>query len=71
LIGLATEIDDRYIYFTFDETNPDNYYPKYNSPLSVLNDAVTLKVVTYRGNKQMGKRINLTNADLKKGSKII
>jgi len=69
-IELATEIDGLDIYFTFDETNPDNFYPKYNSPLSVPKDAVTLKVVTYRGNKQIGKQINMPIAVLKKRAKI-
>jgi hexosaminidase len=69
-IELGTEIEDLDIYFTFDETNPDKYYPKYNSPLSVPKDAVTLKVVTYRGNKQIGKQINMPIAELKKRAKI-
>jgi hexosaminidase len=69
-IELSTEIDGLDIYFTFDETNPDNYYPKYQSPLSVPKDAVTLKVVTYRGSKQIGKQINMPISELKKRAKI-
>jgi len=69
-IELGTEIEGLDIYFTFDETNPDNFYPKYNSPLSVPKDAVMLKVVTYRGNKQIGKQINMPIAVLKKRAKI-
>lgn len=70
LIELGTEVDGLDIYFTFDETNPDNYYPKYSAPLNVPKDAVTLKVVTYRGTKQIGKQINMPIAVLKKRAKI-
>ncbi|HCW07314.1 MAG TPA: beta-N-acetylhexosaminidase, partial [Cytophagales bacterium] len=65
-IELSTELKDLDIYFTFDETNPDNFYPKYSSALSVPKDAVTLKVITYRNGKQMGKQINMPIFELMK-----
>lgn len=69
-IDLSTEVKGIDIYFTFDETNPDNFYPKYSSPLSVPKDAVTLKVVTYRNGKQIGKQINMPIEELKKRAGI-
>ena len=69
-IELSTEVKGLDIYFSFDETNPDNFYPKYSSPLSAPKDAVTLKVITYRGNKQVGKQINMPIAELKKRAGI-
>ncbi len=69
-IELGTEIEGLDIYFTFDETNPDHYYPKYSFPLSVPKDAVTLKVVTYRDSKPIGKQINMPIAELKRRAGI-
>ncbi|GHN00784.1 hypothetical protein WSM22_22730 [Cytophagales bacterium WSM2-2] len=69
-IELSTEVKGLDIYFTFDETNPDKFYPKYVSPLSVPKDAVTLKVITYRNGKQIGKQINMPIDELKKRAGI-
>jgi hexosaminidase len=70
LIELTTEVPGIDIHYTFDESNPDNYYPKYSSALSVPKDAATLKVVTYREGKQVGKQINMPISELKKRAKI-
>jgi hexosaminidase len=69
-IELTTEVEGLDIHYTFDESNPDNYYPKYTSPLSVPKDALTLKVVTYRNGHQLGKQINMPVEELKKRAKI-
>ncbi|MDP4263402.1 MAG: family 20 glycosylhydrolase [Bacteroidota bacterium] len=69
-IVLSTEIEGLTIYYSFDETYPDNFYPAYRAPLSVPKDAANLKVVTYRGKEQMGKIINMPIAELKKRAKI-
>ncbi|MBS1681034.1 MAG: family 20 glycosylhydrolase [Bacteroidetes bacterium] len=69
-IELSTEISGLDIFYTFDETNPDQFYPKYVAPLSVPKDAVTLKVVTYRNRKQIGKQINMPIDELKKRAGI-
>jgi hexosaminidase len=66
IANLDKEIDDLDIYYSFDESNPDNYYPKYTVPLLVPKDAATLKLITYRHGKQAGRQINLPIADLKK-----
>ncbi len=66
IAALDKEIDDLDIYYSFDESNPDNYYPKYTTPLLVPKDAATLKLITYRHGKQAGRQINLSIADLKK-----
>lgn len=63
-IGLSTEVDGLDIHYSFDETEPDKYYPKYSTPLSVPKDATHLKVITYRDGKQMGKLINMPVAEL-------
>ena len=65
-VELGTEIEDLDIYYSFDETNPDNFYPKYSAPLIVPKDAAHLKVITYRNGKVAGKQINMPVDELKK-----
>ncbi len=69
-IELSTEVDGIDIHYTFDESNPDNFYPKYTTPMSVPKDALSLKVVTYRDGKPVGKQINMPISELKKRAKI-
>lgn len=69
-IELTTEVEGIDIHYTFDESNPDNYYPKYTSSLSVPKDAVTLKVATYRNGQPVGRQINMPIDELKRRAKI-
>ena len=47
------------IHYSFDETNPDEFYPKYEKPLIVPKDALHLKLITYRDGKPIGRQINM------------
>lgn len=58
-VKLETEIDDLIIYYTFDNTDPDHYSNKYESPLSIPKDATWLKVVTYQNEEPAGKMITI------------
>ncbi|MBA4140242.1 MAG: family 20 glycosylhydrolase [Segetibacter sp.] len=58
-IALSTEAEGIDIYYTFDNSFPDRFYPKYTTPLIPPKDAVMLKVVTYRGKKQVGRLITM------------
>jgi hexosaminidase len=64
--NLSTELNEMTIYYSFDESNPDNYYPKYTKPVMVPKDAMTMKIVTYRDGKQIGKQINIPITELAK-----
>lgn len=65
-IKLETQIPDLKIYYTFDNTNPDNFSPLYEGqPLSIPNGAKQIRVVTYRGDKPIGQQINLTVKELR------
>jgi hexosaminidase len=66
IIELGTEIDGLDIYYSFDNSFPDNFYPKYTKPLIAPTDAVMLKVITYRGNKPIGRMISMPIETLKK-----
>lgn len=65
-IALRTEAEGLDIYYTFDNSFPDNYYPKYKEPLTPPKDAVQLKVVTYKGNQQVGRIIAMPIEELQR-----
>jgi hexosaminidase len=64
-IKLGCEITNADIYYTFDETNADNYSLKYNgTPLTFPFGANKIKVVTYKDGKPIGKQITVTKKEL-------
>ncbi len=69
VVALSTEIDDLNIHYSFDNSPPDSFYPKYSAPLVVPKDASQLRVITYRGKKPMGRMNNMPVAELKKRAK--
>ena len=68
-ITLTNEIDGLDTYYSFDNSFPDRYYPKYTQPLTPPKDAVMLKVVTYRGKDQLGRIIAMPIDELMKRAK--
>ena len=54
-IELSTEIQGLDIYYSFDNSFPDRFYPKYTSALTPPKDATTLKVITYKGKEPVGR----------------
>lgn len=65
-LQMDTEIEGLDIYYSFDGSIPDNFYPKYSNPLIIPKDALEVKVVTYRDGKQVGKQIRLPVVELEK-----
>lgn len=63
-VKMEPEITDIDIFYSFNETNPDEFYPKYTSTLTVPKDAATLKVITYRNGKPVGRQINMPVSEL-------
>jgi len=68
-VELSTEIKGLDIHYTFDNSFPDQFYPKYTAPLLVPTDAYMLRVITYRGDKPVGRMITITVDELKKRAK--
>jgi hexosaminidase len=72
-IEMSTEIEGLDIHYSFDNSFPDNFYPKYSQPLLPPKDAVDLKVITYRNGKPIGRMTVMPikemqrRADRKKG----
>ena len=63
-VNLSTEVQGLDIYYTWDNSFPDNHYAKYVSPLVIPKDAAMLRVITYRGNQTLGRMMTLQVTDL-------
>ncbi len=63
-ITLSTEIKPLDIYYSFDNSFPDQFYPKYTQPLTVPKEAAQIKMITYRGNKPIGRMMSIPITDL-------
>jgi hexosaminidase len=64
-VGMSTEINGLDIYYTFDDTNPDKFYPKYDgTPIKFPLGATQLNVITYRNGQAIGKQVNIKRDEL-------
>jgi hexosaminidase len=70
-ITLATEVEGLDIHYSFDNSHPDNFYPKYSAPLQVPKDAVMLKVITYRGDQVVGRQLDMPVDELKRRAGLL
>ncbi len=51
-VSLNAEMDGLDIYYSFDNSYPDYFYPKYTGPLTVPIDATMPRVITYEAKTQ-------------------
>jgi hexosaminidase len=65
-VELGSEVPGLDIFYTIDGAMPNTYSPKYVKPVDIPEGSVTLRVITYRGGKQIGHLITLKPEDLKK-----
>lgn len=65
-IDLETELDNLDLYYSFDNSNPDNFYPRYTGPLTIPKEASMLKVISYRDGKPLGRQIDMPVAELRR-----
>jgi hexosaminidase len=65
-LEMETEVEGLNIHYSFDGSFPDNYYPKYEKAIIIPHDALQVRVVTYRGDKQMGRVLTFPVDELKK-----
>ena len=65
-VTLSTEVEGLDIYYSFDHSFPDRFYPKYTTPLIPPIDATVLKVITYRGKTPIGRMMNMPIDELNK-----
>jgi hexosaminidase len=65
-IELSTEVEGLDIHYSFDNSNPDRYYPRYSAPLSVPKEAIMLKVVTFRDGQPIGRQLDMPVKELRR-----
>jgi len=68
LIALDTEIDGTDLFYTFDNTYPDNHSLQYHKgdKLEIPTGAAWFRVITYKGGKPLGKMISVRITELQK-----
>lgn len=66
-LSIETEINGLTIYYSFDNTDPDECSPKYEGRiLTIPRGAVRIKAISYRNGKPIGKQIDRRLTDLRK-----
>ncbi len=64
-VKISSEIKSLDIYYTFDGTNPDPYYPKYTGePIIFPLGATQITANTFRNGKQVGKQVTIKKDEL-------
>lgn len=66
LVELTPEIQGLDLHYSFDNSYPDQFYPKYQVPLEIPKDAETFRVASFRNGKQVGRFMTITVMELKK-----
>jgi hexosaminidase len=69
VVELSTEVKGLDIYYSFDNSFPDHFYPKYSGPLTVPIDASMMRVITYRGKQPVGRMMHMPVTELKNRAK--
>ncbi len=66
MLEMEGEVPNLDIFYSIDDTMPDNYSPKYSKPVELPEGPITLRVVTYRNGKPIGHLITLKRTDLER-----
>ncbi|MFA9206444.1 MAG: beta-N-acetylhexosaminidase [Burkholderiaceae bacterium] len=67
LIGfMEGEVEGLDMYYTINDQMPDNYSQKYIAPFLIPEDVLSLRVISYRNGKQIGKYLNIPIESLRK-----
>jgi hexosaminidase len=69
IVKLSTEIEGLSVHYSFDNSFPDNFYPKYSTPLIMPKDAAAMKAITCRDNKPIGRISDSSRLEEKSGLK--
>jgi hexosaminidase len=65
-VDMAPEVGNISFHYSFDHSNPDQFYPIASGRLIVPKDAVEMRVISYRGKKPMGQMIRFPISDMLK-----
>jgi hexosaminidase len=63
-VQLNKEVEAVNMYYSFDNSFPDRFYPKFTTPITVPKDAVMLRVASYIGKKQVGRIVSMPVSEM-------
>jgi hexosaminidase len=66
VIELETEVSGLDLFYTLDNTIPNQYYSKYSGPIELPADVDNFRVISFRNNKPMGRLITIRKEELVK-----
>jgi hexosaminidase len=65
VVTLVPEIDGVDLHYSFDNSWPDQFYPKYTAPVAVPKDADKMRVISYKNGRQVGRVMTISVDELK------
>jgi hexosaminidase len=72
ILIMEGEIDGLEFYYTIDDQIPDNFSDKYISPFVIPNDVLSVRIISYRDGKPIGKYLNIPIESLnKRATKVL
>ena len=66
ILELEGEVPGLDIFYSIDDTMPDQFSTRYSGPVALPDGPITLRVITYRAGKPIGHLITLKREDLAK-----
>jgi len=66
ILKMEGEIEGLDFYYTIDDQMPDNYSDKYTKPFVIPTDVLSVRIISYRDGKQIGKYLNIPIESLQK-----
>ncbi len=71
IVKMEGEVDGLSIYYTMDDQMPNQYSDLYTTPFILPEDVLSLRIISYRDGKPIGKFLNIPMASLKSRAKKI
>lgn len=65
-LKMDAEVPNLDLYYTIDDTMPDDHSTKYTGPVALPEGPITLRAITYRNGKPIGHLITLSRAALER-----
>ena len=71
IVKMEGEVEGLDIYYTIDDQMPDKYSDKYTAPFVLPADVLSVRIISYRDGKPIGKYLNIPIASLQSRAKKI
>jgi hexosaminidase len=66
VLKMEGEVEGLDIYYTINDQMPDNFSDKYTNPIVLPEDVLSVRIISYRDGKPIGKFLNIPIESLKK-----